>query len=87
MTSPQCQKNVPVQSDGFVELEHRKEIGWPLHCPFTTSPIPFFKEVIALRRNGQGFGHTHIGHLLSGRELRADAFDDLKEERIEGIEN
>jgi hypothetical protein len=86
MISRQHQKNVPVQSDGFVELEHRQKIGWPRSCPFTTSPMAFFKEVITLRRNGQGFGHTHMGHLLSGRELRADAFDDLKEVEIEEAE-
>ncbi|KEQ74499.1 hypothetical protein M436DRAFT_34467, partial [Aureobasidium namibiae CBS 147.97] len=67
-------ENIPVQSDGFVEPEIREKIGWPRFCAFTKSPIPFLKEVIALRRNGQGFGHTHMGHLLSGKELRADAF-------------
>jgi hypothetical protein len=71
--------SVPVQSDGFVEPEHRRKLKWP-YCHFTKSPIPFFKEVFALRKNGQGFGHTHMGHLLGGKELRADAFDDLKEE-------
>jgi hypothetical protein len=73
-------ENVPVQSDGFVKPEHRKKIVWPGPCPFPMSPIPFLKEFFALRRNGQGFGHTHMGYLLGGKELRADAFDDLKEE-------
>lgn len=77
-------ESIPVQSDGFVEPEAREKIGWGF-CPFTKSPIQFLKEVIALRRSGQGFGHTHMGHLLSGRELRADAFDDLKEEKGEEV--
>jgi hypothetical protein len=78
-------ESVPVQSDGFVEPATRKKIGWPGACHFTTSPLPFLKEVIALRRNGQGFGHTHMGHLLGGRELRADAFDDLKQEESDEV--
>ncbi|KAH0338328.1 hypothetical protein KCU81_g7698, partial [Aureobasidium melanogenum] len=68
-------EGVSVQSDGFVAPQDRKRIGCLGPCYFSKSPLPFLKELFVLRRNGQGFGHTHMGHLLGGRELRADAFD------------
>ncbi|KAH0034044.1 hypothetical protein KCU78_g2340, partial [Aureobasidium melanogenum] len=69
-------EGVSVQSDGFVAPQDREKIGWPSTCHYSKSPVPFFKELFVLRRNGQSFGHTHMGHLLAGKELRADAFDE-----------
>lgn len=83
---PQAE-GVPVQSDGFVAPQDREKIGWPGTCHFSKSPVPFFKELFVLRRNGQGFGHTHMGHLLAGKELRADAFDGCKEDEAEEADN
>lgn len=66
---------ISVASDGFVAPNIRQTIGWPEYCPFNNSPLPFLKGVYTLRRNGQGFAQTHMGHLLEGRALRKGAFD------------
>lgn len=70
-------QDITVQSDGFVDPEDRKEIRSIHRCPFSKSPVPFLKEVMMLRRNGQEFDHTHLGHLLGGRELGSGAFNGL----------
>ncbi|KAG9568088.1 hypothetical protein KCU71_g3382, partial [Aureobasidium melanogenum] len=70
-------QDINVQSDGFVDPEDRRKIRSLRSCPFSKSPVPFLKEVIMLRRNGQEFDHTHMGHLLGGKELTSSAFDGL----------
>jgi len=70
-----------VNSDGYVDPDVRKIVGWPSVSPFKGSPLPFLKEVCSLRRGGKGFAQTHIGHLVEGRALRQDAFDGCNEEK------
>ncbi|KAG9663822.1 hypothetical protein KCU64_g1072, partial [Aureobasidium melanogenum] len=80
-------EGVSVQSDGFVAPQDRKKIGCLCPSYFSKSPVPFLKELFVLRRNGQGFGHTHMGHLLGGKELRADAFDGCTEDGAEEVDD
>lgn len=73
--------DLAVNSDGYVDPEVRKIVGWPSASPFKGSPLPFLKEVCSLRRGGKGFAQTHIGHLVEGRALRQDAFGGCDEDK------
>ncbi|KAI5211927.1 hypothetical protein E4T38_00949 [Aureobasidium subglaciale] len=75
-TRPQ---NKPVQTDGFVDVKDRKEVGWPEDCPFNRSPLPFFKHILSLRMHGQAFDHSHMGAMLNGRALQEAAFEGCQE--------
>ncbi|KAI5254025.1 hypothetical protein E4T42_02630 [Aureobasidium subglaciale] len=75
-TRPQ---NKPVQTDGFVDVKVRKEVGWPEDCPFNRSPLPFFKHILSLRMHGQAFDHSHMGAMLNGRALQEAAFEGCQE--------
>lgn len=68
-------KGKQVCGDGFANPHIRKEIGWPIRCPFIQSPLSFLKHVFSLRTNGQDYDHTHMGFLVGGRAVRAGAFD------------
>ncbi|THU85243.1 hypothetical protein K435DRAFT_764380 [Dendrothele bispora CBS 962.96] len=62
------------QSDGFIMPQHRTgEIG--RLCPFQTSPLPKLRELIGLRRKGNGYSLTHIGKILNGRSLDKSDFE------------
>ncbi|TDL21941.1 hypothetical protein BD410DRAFT_770925 [Rickenella mellea] len=65
---------VQIDCDGFVSLDQRMEVGWKL-SPFTRSPVPFVKELFALRRKGANFLPTHMGKILHGKFLTEDDFD------------
>ncbi|KAE9391905.1 hypothetical protein BT96DRAFT_1059147 [Gymnopus androsaceus JB14] len=65
----------PIQSDGFVcPGRHREVLGLTV-CRFVESPIPFFQELIGLRRKGTGYLPTHLGRVVHGRLLKQDDFD------------
>ena len=57
-----------VNSDGFVAPGSRPALGMA-PSPFSSSPVPFMSQVMALRRRGQDFGPTHIGQILRGHLL------------------
>ncbi|KAF3929730.1 hypothetical protein AA313_de0209692 [Arthrobotrys entomopaga] len=41
---------------------------------FTRNPLPFLRELVKMRRKGQGFAATHVGMLLNARELKPEDF-------------
>lgn len=65
---------VVVGSDGFMDGEARKRLGWPVQSPFRGSPIVFVNALIGIRRKGHVYSQTHLGHLLSGRMLTEEGF-------------
>ena len=61
------------ESDGFVKPANRRGEMESL-CKLTSSPLPFLKEVISLRRKGMGYQSTHIGKILHGGLLMREDF-------------
>jgi hypothetical protein len=41
---------------------------------FETSPVPFLRRLLTIRRHGQGLGPSHMGKLLGGVKLKEDDF-------------
>lgn len=79
VTDQDKQINIQVESDGFVQRDHRLKIE-QFHpdyamCKLTTSPIPMLKEVIARRRKGMSYLRTHLGHILHARSLGESDFE------------
>lgn len=64
--------NISIQHDGFIV--RRRGMRSSL-CPFTTSPLPFLKELFGLRRKGMSYLSTHLGKILHARLLTEDDFD------------
>ena len=61
------------ESDGFVNpLNRCGEMR--SFCKLTSSPLPFLKEVISLRRKGMGYQSTHVGRILRGGLLTREDF-------------
>lgn len=63
-----------VTSEGFVDLETRQSIGWPVQSPFRSCPLPFLGAILDIRSKGHGYLQTHMGKLLEGLPLAADHF-------------
>ncbi|KAL1615532.1 hypothetical protein SLS54_008937 [Diplodia seriata] len=63
-----------VGADGFVGLEARRRVGWPVKSPFVRSPIVFVEALVGMRRKGHVYSQTHLGHLLGGRVLAEESF-------------
>ncbi|TDL21949.1 hypothetical protein BD410DRAFT_898545 [Rickenella mellea] len=57
-----------INCDGFVNRRLRIRVGWH-QSPFERSPLPFLKELFALRRKGINFLPTHLGQILHGKSL------------------
>lgn len=66
--------DVEKQVDGFIKPVHRRTLPVS-QSPFTTSPIPFFKRLMGLRRKGMGYSTTHLGKLLHARSLTCKDFE------------
>ncbi|TDL14073.1 hypothetical protein BD410DRAFT_846373 [Rickenella mellea] len=64
---------VQIECDGFVSSDQRTRVGWKL-SPFTRSPVPFVRELFALRRKGASFSLTHMGNILHGKFLTEKDF-------------
>ncbi|KAJ7319268.1 hypothetical protein DFH08DRAFT_1034951 [Mycena albidolilacea] len=65
-----------VDSTGFVrDEEAREELGLSA-CSFVSSPLPFFRDLLASRRKGQGFSLTHMGQILRGNDPKDPAFEE-----------
>jgi hypothetical protein len=41
---------------------------------FKTSPVPFLRKLLTIRRHGQGLGPSHMGKLLHGVKLKDEDF-------------
>jgi hypothetical protein len=65
-----------IQADGFV-LPGDRQDNKPF-SPFNTSPIPFLKEWMTIRRKGQLYMPTHMGRLLHARQLTKDDFREVR---------
>ncbi|KAK0446444.1 uncharacterized protein EV420DRAFT_1715953 [Desarmillaria tabescens] len=65
---------LPYQSDGFILQRHRSRDGRVDPSPFTSSPVVFFKDLVALRRKGNTYLSTHVGKLLHGHSLTPESF-------------
>ena len=61
------------ENDGFIQPANRPGMMQSL-CRLTSSPLPFLKEVISLRRKGMGYQSTHIGKILHGALLTHEDF-------------
>ena len=61
------------ESDGFVQPANRRRRMQSL-CKLTSSPLPFLRELISLRRKGMGYQSTHIGKILHGGLLTREDF-------------
>ncbi|KAL1647101.1 hypothetical protein SLS58_002872 [Diplodia intermedia] len=66
--------DVVVGADGFVEMEARVRVGWPVKSPFVRSPVVFVDALVGMRRKGHVYSQTHLGHLLGGRVLAEESF-------------
>jgi len=67
--------DVEKQIDGFIKPRDRGTLPVS-QSPFTTSPVPFLKNLIGVRRKGMGFSTTHLGGLLHARSLTRKDFDE-----------
>ncbi|OAX33833.1 hypothetical protein K503DRAFT_786212, partial [Rhizopogon vinicolor AM-OR11-026] len=64
-----------VQSDGFIRPEGRPSAAdYP--NSFQESPVPILEALFSIRRKGLGYLPTHIGKLLSARQLTNEDFED-----------
>ena len=65
-----------VNPDGFVVPSNRHRTpAIQQACSFNTSPVPFLRELIGLRRKGSSYAQTHMGKILEGRVLSAQDFE------------
>jgi hypothetical protein len=69
----QAGKDVPIQIDGFIRPEHRRENLDPL-CPFSESPIPFLKDLVGMRQKGMSYLGTDLGKILYAKLLTVNDF-------------
>ena len=61
--------NIPegsVSPEGFVDRRTKAELGWPVHSPFQTNPLPFLIAVLNIRCRGHGYLQTHVGSIVGG---------------------
>lgn len=69
------EKRVVIRSDGFVDPWDRKSLGMKYESPFKQSPVAVLRGLIGLRRKGQSYITTHMGHVLHGRLLMEEDFE------------
>ncbi|KAJ7614686.1 hypothetical protein DFH06DRAFT_1367976 [Mycena polygramma] len=68
-----------IDSTGFVDDGARAALGLEA-CSFSSTPLPFFRELFGARRKGQGFALTHMGQILRGNDPKDPAFEEEEEE-------
>lgn len=66
---------ISIHSDGFVEKSSREILGMKSSSPFSKSPVPFLRRLMAFRRQGQDYLATHLGQILHGRLLTEKDFE------------
>lgn len=84
-TTPE--KRSVIQSDGFVKASDRGKVEMQYKSPFETSPVTLVRELTGFRRKGQSYIATHMGHILHGRYLMEDDFEEQKSEEEEEEED
>ncbi|EEP78506.1 predicted protein [Uncinocarpus reesii 1704] len=67
-------KNVTVSDDGFVDRQGRSVLGWPVACPFTSSPLQLLNTLVAIQRRGQAFQRSHVACILDRKMLTEEDF-------------
>ena len=65
------------ENDGFVAPENRRGIMEEI-CKLSSSPLPFWKKLVGLRRKGLGYQSTHVGRILRGGLLTREDFEKVK---------
>lgn len=58
--------------EGFVDEETRQAVGWPIHSPFQSNPLPFLGTLYDMRGKGHGYLQTHVGTIVRGVPLTED---------------
>ncbi|KAJ7777437.1 hypothetical protein B0H16DRAFT_1407125 [Mycena metata] len=64
-----------IDSSGFVQTQRARAALGIQGCSFTSTPLPFFRELVGARRKGQGFALTHMGQILRGNEPKDPSFE------------
>ncbi|KAF8554288.1 hypothetical protein OG21DRAFT_1497164 [Imleria badia] len=66
----QNEEDMVIECDGFIKPEQRRgSLAGQVQYTFQTTPLPFVKALLGLRRKGMSFAQTHMGKLLDGRLL------------------
>ena len=65
------------ENDGFVAPENRRGIMEEI-CKLSSSPLPFLKQLVSLRRKGIGYQTTQVGKILHGGLLTREDFKKVK---------
>jgi hypothetical protein len=64
-----------VDAVGFVMDETARMSLGIGDCAFHANPLLYLRELLGWRRKGQGFSSTHVGRVLSGKNLGHSEFD------------
>ncbi|ESZ91788.1 hypothetical protein SBOR_7826 [Sclerotinia borealis F-4128] len=67
-------KDMEIGHDGFVSPEYRTRSSLTQACPFRTSPVPFVRTIMMLRRKGQSISFSHMGRIFNGELIVQDQF-------------
>ena len=81
----QDEEEMVVECDGFITPEHRRgTLGSQTQRTrtFQSTPLPFVKVLLGLRRKGMSFAQTHMGKLFGGRLLTERDFESAEEVRL-----
>ncbi|KIX98577.1 uncharacterized protein Z520_05878 [Fonsecaea multimorphosa CBS 102226] len=70
-----------VANDNYVSPSCRNANGWT-ECAFRTSPVPWIKGFIDMRRAGIEWTHTHMGRIMNGQILRREDFEEEVEDEM-----
>lgn len=63
-----------MSTEGFVDMETRQQLGWPVASPFRENPLAFLAALMHVRRKGQSYRHTHVGTIIDVKPLTEDRF-------------
>ncbi|KAJ6561074.1 hypothetical protein DFH09DRAFT_1035925 [Mycena vulgaris] len=67
-----------VDPTGFVR-DRRARMALAIDaCAFDSTPLPFFRQLYAARRKGQGFALTHMGQILRGNDPKDPDFEEMQ---------
>ena len=75
-------KQIEVACDGFISPASRLAFDAVMEreCPFRTSPVGFFRIVMAIRRKEQSFQKSHLGRILQADLLAREDFQGSEEQ-------
>jgi hypothetical protein len=65
---------VQVTNEGFVDVETRRAVGWPIESPFRSCPLPFLSAILDIRRKSLGYLQTHVGAIVEAMPLTVKHF-------------